>query len=122
MVHETTLDASMEGERERAALGHGSPSNRDAGAGSYRRSADLMTHISSRYDDKAVSALLAECRAIFRRRNTARFFCFPGFSAPFFVLIADNTKKAGFHNEVRMDNFQKDIALTGPNSTHNPAV
>ncbi|EBA5261192.1 hypothetical protein BIW90_25725, partial [Salmonella enterica] len=38
-----------------------------------------------------------------------RFFCFPGLALHFLSSLPITLKKAGFHNEVRMDNFQKDI-------------
>ncbi|SUG65261.1 putative metal-dependent hydrolase [Salmonella enterica subsp. enterica] len=80
-------------EEKANARGHSSPRQtatlaREAAVGRL-----IMTHISSRYDDKGCQRLLAECRAIFRRRSWLTIFLFSRFSAPFFVLIADNTKK-----------------------------
>lgn len=72
MVHETTLDASME---EKAnARGHSSTRQtatlaREAAVGRL-----IMTHISSRYDDKGCQRLLAECRAIFPATELAYDF------------------------------------------------
>ena len=63
MVHETTLDASME---EKAnSRGHSSTRQAaqlalDAGVGRL-----IMTHVSSRDDEKGCQRLLAECKTIF---------------------------------------------------------
>jgi Metal-dependent hydrolases of the beta-lactamase superfamily III len=63
MIHETTLDASME---EKAnSRGHSSTRQaamlaREAGVGKL-----IVTHISSRYDEAGCQRLLEECRAIF---------------------------------------------------------
>ncbi|MBJ8740297.1 ribonuclease BN [Citrobacter sp. FDAARGOS_156] len=72
MVHETTLDASME---EKAnSRGHSSTRQaaqlaRDAGVGRL-----IMTHVSSRYDAKGCQRLLEECRAIFPDTELAHDF------------------------------------------------
>lgn len=81
MVHETTLDASME---EKAnARGHSSTRQ----TATLAREADvgrlIMTHISSRYDDKGCQRLLAECRAIFPATKRLTIFCFPGLALHF---------------------------------------
>ena len=72
MVHETTLDASME---EKAnSRGHSSTRQaaqlaRDAGVGRL-----IMTHVSSRYDAKGCQRLLEECKAIFPDTELAHDF------------------------------------------------
>ncbi|MDE5207080.1 ribonuclease BN [Citrobacter amalonaticus] len=72
MVHETTLDASME---EKAnSRGHSSTRQaallaREAGVGKL-----IMTHVSSRYDETGCQRLLAECRAIFPATELADDF------------------------------------------------
>ena len=72
MVHETTLDASME---EKAnSRGHSSTRQAaqlalDAGVGRL-----IMTHVSSRYDEKGCQRLLEECKAIFPDTELAHDF------------------------------------------------
>ncbi|MGA4647936.1 ribonuclease BN [Citrobacter portucalensis] len=72
MVHETTLDASME---EKAnSRGHSSTRQAaklalEAGVGRL-----IMTHVSSRYDEKGCQRLLAECKAIFPDTELAHDF------------------------------------------------
>ncbi|CAM6423046.1 ribonuclease BN [Citrobacter sedlakii] len=72
MIHETTLDASME---EKAnSRGHSSTRQaamlaKEAGVGKL-----IMTHISSRYDETGCQRLLAECRAIFPHTELAGDF------------------------------------------------
>lgn len=72
MVHETTLDASME---EKAnSRGHSSGRQaamlaKEAGVGRL-----IMTHISSRYDESGSQRLLAECQAIFPASELAADF------------------------------------------------
>ncbi|HBU8850673.1 ribonuclease BN [Citrobacter sp. Cs237] len=72
MIHETTLDASME---EKAnSRGHSSTRQaamlaKEAGVGKL-----IMTHISSRYDETGCQRLLAECRAIFPHTELAADF------------------------------------------------
>ncbi|MDW2642249.1 ribonuclease BN [Citrobacter sp. HN-141] len=72
MVHETTLDSSME---EKAnSRGHSSTRQaaqlaRDAGVGRL-----IMTHVSSRYDAKGCQRLLEECRALFPATELAHDF------------------------------------------------
>ena len=72
MVHETTLDASME---EKAnSRGHSSTRQaamlaREAGVGRL-----IMTHVSSRYDEKGCQRLLEECRALFADSELAHDF------------------------------------------------
>ncbi|QMJ04308.1 ribonuclease BN [Citrobacter freundii] len=72
MVHETTLDASME---EKAnSRGHSSTRQaamlaREAGVGRL-----IMTHVSSRYDEKGCQRLLEECRALFADTELAHDF------------------------------------------------
>lgn len=72
MVHETTLDASME---EKAnSRGHSSTRRaamlaREAGVGRL-----IMTHVSSRYDEKGCQRLLEECRALFADTELAHDF------------------------------------------------
>lgn len=72
MVHETTLDASME---EKAnSRGHSSTRQaallaREAGVGKL-----IITHVSSRYDETGCQRLLAECRAIFPASELADDF------------------------------------------------
>lgn len=72
MVHETTLDASME---EKAnARGHSSTRQTATLAQEAAVGRLIMTHISSRYDDKGCQRLLAECRAIFPATELAYDF------------------------------------------------
>ena len=72
MVHETTLDASME---EKAnSRGHSSTRQAaqlalDAGVGRL-----IMTHVSSRYDEKGCQRLLAECKNNISRHGTGSRF------------------------------------------------
>lgn len=72
MIHETTLDTSME---EKAnSRGHSSTRQaamlaKEAGVGKL-----IMTHISSRYDETGCQRLLAECRAIFPHTELAADF------------------------------------------------
>ena len=72
MVHETTLDASME---EKAnSRGHSSTRQAaqlalEAGVGRL-----IMTHVSSRYDEKGCQRLLEECKAIFPDTELAHDF------------------------------------------------
>jgi ribonuclease Z len=72
MVHETTLDSSME---EKAnSRGHSSTRQaaklaREAGVGRL-----IMTHVSSRYDEKGCQRLLEECRALFPATELAHDF------------------------------------------------
>lgn len=72
MVHETTLDSSME---EKAnSRGHSSTQQaaklaREAGVGRL-----IMTHVSSRYDEKGCQRLLEECRALFPATELAHDF------------------------------------------------
>ncbi len=72
MIHETTLDASME---EKAnSRGHSSTRQaallaREAAVGKL-----IMTHVSSRYDGAGCQRLLAECQAIFPATELADDF------------------------------------------------
>ncbi|WLI77834.1 ribonuclease Z [Kosakonia sp. H02] len=72
MVHEATLETAME---EKAnSRGHSSARQAaqlavDAGAGRL-----VITHISSRYDERGSLALLAECRALFSQTALATDF------------------------------------------------
>lgn len=72
MIHETTLDASME---EKAnSRGHSSTRQaallaKEAGVGRL-----IMTHVSSRYDEAGCQRLLEECQAIFPATELASDF------------------------------------------------
>jgi len=72
LVHEATLESAME---EKAnSRGHSSTRQAaqlalNAGAGRL-----VITHLSSRYDDKGSQALLAECQAIFAQTTMAEDF------------------------------------------------
>ncbi|HFZ8994256.1 TPA: ribonuclease BN [Citrobacter freundii] len=72
MIHEATLDASME---EKAnSRGHSTSRQtallaREAGAGKL-----IITHVSSRYDARGCQHLLDECRAIFPATELAEDF------------------------------------------------
>ncbi|STM19639.1 ribonuclease BN [Escherichia coli] len=62
-VHEATLDITMEAKAN--SRGHSSTRQaatlaREAGVGKL-----IITHVSSRYDDKGCQHLLRECRSIF---------------------------------------------------------
>lgn len=72
MVHETTLDTSM----EEKANGRGHSSTRQTATLAREAAVGrlIMTHISSRYDDKGCQRLLAECRAIFPATELAYDF------------------------------------------------
>ncbi len=111
MVHETTLDASME---EKAnARGHSSTRQtatlaREAAVGRL-----IMTHISSRYDDKGCQRLLAECRAIFPATELAYDFLFSRFSAPFLSSLPITLKRQAFIMRLGWTIFRK-ILMTGP--------
>ncbi|POT59796.1 ribonuclease Z [Citrobacter amalonaticus] len=72
MVHEATLDTAMEEKansrghsstRQAALLAH------DAGVGKL-----IITHVSSRYDERGCQRLLEECRAIFPETELANDF------------------------------------------------
>ncbi|MBY7353046.1 ribonuclease BN [Escherichia ruysiae] len=72
MVHETTLDMEMEAKAN--SRGHSSSRQaatlaREAGVGKL-----IITHVSSRYDDKGCQHLLRECRAIFPATELASDF------------------------------------------------
>ncbi|MBY7190167.1 ribonuclease BN [Escherichia ruysiae] len=72
MVHETTLDIEMEAKAN--SRGHSSSRQaatlaREAGVGKL-----IITHVSSRYDDKGCQHLLRECRAIFPATELASDF------------------------------------------------
>lgn len=72
MIHETTLDASME---EKAnSRGHSSTRQAAMLAKEAEVGRLIMTHISSRYDETGCQRLLAECRAIFPHTELAADF------------------------------------------------
>ena len=72
MVHETTLDMEMEAKAN--SRGHNSSRQaatlaREAGVGKL-----IITHVSSRYDDKGCQHLLRECGQFSRQQNLASDF------------------------------------------------
>ena len=72
MVHEATLDITMEAKAN--SRGHSSTRQaatlaREAGVGKL-----IITHVSSRYDDKGCQHLLRECRSIFPATELANDF------------------------------------------------
>ena len=72
MVHEATLDMAMEAKAN--SRGHSSTRQaaalaREAGVGKL-----IITHVSSRYDDKGCQHLLRECRSIFPATELANDF------------------------------------------------
>ncbi|HBE6739781.1 TPA: ribonuclease Z, partial [Escherichia coli] len=72
MVHEATLDITMEDKAN--SRGHSSTRQaatlaREAGVGKL-----IITHVSSRYDDKGCQHLLRECRSIFPATELANDF------------------------------------------------
>lgn len=72
MVHEATLDMAMEAKAN--SRGHSSTRQaaalaREAGVGKL-----IITHVSSRYDDKGCQHLLHECRSIFPATELASDF------------------------------------------------
>lgn len=72
MVHEATLDITMEAKAN--SRGHSSTRQaatlaREAGVGKL-----IITHVSSRYDDKGCQHLLRECRSIFLATELANDF------------------------------------------------
>ena len=72
MVHEATLDITMEAKAN--SRGHSSTRQaatlaREAGVGKL-----IITHVSSRYDDKGCQHLLRECRSIFPATELAHDF------------------------------------------------
>ncbi|WNE20640.1 ribonuclease BN [Escherichia coli] len=72
MVHEATLDITMEDKAN--SRGHSSTRQaatlaREAGVGKL-----IITHVSSRYDDKGCQHLLRECRSIFPTTELANDF------------------------------------------------
>ena len=72
MVHEATLDITMEAKAN--SRGHSSTRQaatlaREAGVGML-----IITHVSSRYDDKGCQHLLRECRSIFPATELANDF------------------------------------------------
>ena len=72
MVHEATLDITMEAKAN--SRGHSSTRQaatlaREAGVGKL-----IITHVSSRYDDKGCQNLLRECRSIFPATELANDF------------------------------------------------
>lgn len=72
MVHEATLDITMEAKAN--SRGHSSTRQvmtlaREAGVGKL-----IITHVSSRYDDKGCQHLLRECRSIFPVTELANDF------------------------------------------------
>lgn len=72
MVHEATLDLAMEAKAN--SRGHSSTRRaaalaREAGVGKL-----IITHVSSRYDDKGCQHLLHECRTIFPATELASDF------------------------------------------------
>ncbi|MCU6182843.1 ribonuclease BN [Citrobacter cronae] len=72
MVHETTLDASM----EEKANSRGHSSTRQAALLALKADVGrlIMTHVSSRYDEKGCQRLLEECRALFPATELAHDF------------------------------------------------
>jgi two-component system chemotaxis response regulator CheV len=58
---------------------------------------------------KVVSGYSKSAKRYFQTLNWLTISPFSPFNAPFFRLSADNSGKAGFHTEDRMNNFQKDI-------------
>ncbi|WP_204526120.1 ribonuclease BN [Citrobacter cronae] len=72
MVHETTLDASM----EEKANSRGHSSTRQAAQLALKAGVGrlIMTHVSSRYDEKGCQRLLEECRTLFPATELAHDF------------------------------------------------
>ncbi|HFS5790480.1 TPA: ribonuclease BN [Citrobacter werkmanii] len=72
MVHETTLDSSM----EEKANSRGHSSTRQAALLALKAGVGrlIMTHVSSRYDEKGCQRLLEECRTLFPATELAHDF------------------------------------------------
>ncbi|EFY5754200.1 TPA: MBL fold metallo-hydrolase [Shigella flexneri] len=72
MVHEATLDITMEAKansRGHSSIRQAATLAREAGVGKL-----IITHVSSRYDDKGCQHLLRECRSIFPATELANDF------------------------------------------------